>query len=388
MKGDWVKRGSPNAPVLVFIHGVLSNGESCWRHPSGAYWPDIVAKDPEMSDLGVYVFSYRTGFLTGNYGLDDAANALKEHFSVDGITGSKELVFVCHSMGGIVARRYLVARAAELIDRQVQVALFLLASPSLGSNYADLVNPLARLFGQLQVAALCSTRSNAWLRELDHDFRNLKEQALLPIAGKELVEDRFIVSRWLFRKQVVVPSSGACYFAEPYKVPGSDHFSIVKIEDQKAIQHRQLKRFVAEWRRTRTKMGPSNDAPEKDRINHIELGASSSPISVDSAVAMRSKGQDTDTQPAKIPISAVEEAIAPPIYKNVEAVMGDPATRHFIDRFWDLDASDKREIALELGLISDEEVDLPEQHRYDVALTRASERNLFEQLEKMVQERE
>ncbi len=68
--------------------------------------------------------------------------------------------------------------------------------------------------------------------------------------------------------------------------------------------------------------------------------------------------------------------------------MCDPTTRHLIDRFWDLDASDRREIALELGLISDGEVDLPEQQRYDVALIRASERNLLDRLEKLIEERE
>ena len=76
MKGDWVKHGSPTAPVVVFIHGVLSSGESCWRHANGAYWPDIVANDAEMSDLGVYVFTYRTGFFSGSYHLADAVDAL------------------------------------------------------------------------------------------------------------------------------------------------------------------------------------------------------------------------------------------------------------------------------------------------------------------------
>ncbi|WP_157791936.1 alpha/beta fold hydrolase [Pseudorhodobacter sp. MZDSW-24AT] len=388
MKGDWVKRGLPNAPVLVFIHGVLSSGESCWRHPSGANWPEIAAKDPDMSALSVYVFTYRTGFFSGNYGLVDAANALKEHFSVDGVNSSKELVFVCHSMGGIVARRYLVSQAAELISRQVQIALFLLASPSLGSDYANLVSPLAKIVGHLQVAALRSARSNAWLHELDHDFRNLKERALLPISGKELIEDRFVASRWLLRKQVVEPFSGACYFAEPYKVPGSDHFSIVKIENEHAIQHRQLKHFVAEWRLTKTRAGTAGDSVKQSRINPIESGQDSLAISSNNMLSTKLQDIAPGGQPSQTSLSAVEEAIAPFPHASLEAIMGDPATKHLVDRFWDLDASDRREIALELGLISEGEVDLPELQRYGVALIRASERNLLDQLEKLVKVRE
>jgi len=235
MKGEWVKRGLATAPVVVFVHGILSNGDSCWRHSSGAYWPTIVAQDPQLVDLGVYVFSYRTGFFAGSYRLADAVDALKEHLSLDGITGSAGIVFVCHSMGGIVVRRYLVSRATELIERHARVALFLIASPSLGADYADWLAPLAKMLGHSQGDALRFVRSNVWLADLDRDFHNLKEQGRLSLVGKELIEDQFVALRWLWRKQIVEPFSGARYFGEPYKVPGSDHFSIAKIEDAQAI---------------------------------------------------------------------------------------------------------------------------------------------------------
>lgn len=68
--------------------------------------------------------------------------------------------------------------------------------------------------------------------------------------------------------------------------------------------------------------------------------------------------------------------------------MGNARTRHLVDSFWDLDASDRREIALELGLINNGEIGLPEPQRYGIALTRASERNLLDRLEQLVEERE
>jgi hypothetical protein len=73
---------------------------------------------------------------------------------------------------------------------------------------------------------------------------------------------------------------------------------------------------------------------------------------------------------------------------DAEASMGDKRTRHIVDRFWDLDASDRREIALELGLIDQEEVQLPEAQRYGVALIRAAERHLIDRLAELVTERE
>ena len=46
------------------------------------------------------------------------------------------------------------------------------------------------------------------------------------------------------------------------------------------------------------------------------------------------------------------------------------------------------EIALELGLIDQDEIKLPEPQRYGIALIRASERDLLDRLEKLVAERE
>lgn len=68
--------------------------------------------------------------------------------------------------------------------------------------------------------------------------------------------------------------------------------------------------------------------------------------------------------------------------------MGDAKTRHLVDRFWDLDGSERREIALKLNLITDEEINLPEPQRYGIALIRASELDLLDQLEQLVNERE
>ncbi|WP_133645217.1 metallophosphoesterase [Paraburkholderia flava] len=86
-------------------------------------------------------------------------------------------------------------------------------------------------------------------------------------------------------------------------------------------------------------------------------------------------------------VAVVEEAVASTV-TDAEASMGDKRTRHLVDRFWDLDGSDRREIALELGLITKEEVQLPEAQRYGVALIRAAERNLIDRLDQMVAERE
>lgn len=164
---------------------------------------------------------------------------------LDKVVGpSQKLIFVCHSMGGIVARKFIVRESASLIDRGIEISLFLIASPSLGSDYANWLSPIAKFVGHAQADALRFGQGNAWLMDLDREFLDLKESGRLHLAGKELIEDRSIVLSGLLRKQIVEPMAGARYFGRPYKVPNSDHFSIPKVADADTVQHRLLREFV------------------------------------------------------------------------------------------------------------------------------------------------
>lgn len=69
-----------------------------------------------------------------------------------------------------------------------------------------------------------------------------------------------------------------------------------------------------------------------------------------------------------------------PAHVDAEASMGEQSTRNLVMRWWDLPIAARREIALKLGLISDDEVALPEPERYGRALMRAKERNQLEVL--------
>lgn len=71
-----------------------------------------------------------------------------------------------------------------------------------------------------------------------------------------------------------------------------------------------------------------------------------------------------------------------------EAAMGDPSTRNLVFRFWNLKSSERREIAVRLGLITEEELKLPEAERYGRALIRASERGQLDELALAVAQKE
>ena len=68
--------------------------------------------------------------------------------------------------------------------------------------------------------------------------------------------------------------------------------------------------------------------------------------------------------------------------------MGDASTRNLVFRFWNLASSERREIALALGLINAEELRLPEPERYGRGLLRAGERGQLAALAREIAKRE
>ena len=277
MEPTWVRK-SRNGTCIVFVHGVLSNQVAAWENTRGVSWPLMLCDEETIDDVAIYLFEYRADMFSGTYSLDDAVDYMREYFRVDDVwsQSQKNLVFVCHSQGGIVVRRFLVRHQAELIQRKINIGLFLIASPSLGSEYANYVSRIAPLYN-VQLNALQFSQQNLWLNGLDRDFMNLKESSFLKIFGKELIEDNAIViKRFLRSSQVVPPFSGAKYFGEPVKIPHSDHISISKPESGAAIQHRLLVAFI---QTAIEDVGPANNVEALLGIR------SKNPILIDHAIS-------------------------------------------------------------------------------------------------------
>ncbi|WP_242044953.1 esterase/lipase family protein [Anabaena azotica] len=246
MQGQWTRKAK-NGLNIIFIHGINSS-KDCWRHENGSYWPNLLRDESELADIGIYVFSYRTGINTGFYSLSDIVDSLREYFLLDDLISSTGVIFVCHSMGGIVTRRFLVNQHSMLVERGLtKIGLFLVASPSLGSDYANMLGLLSSVMGHTQASALRFSQSNVWLNDLDKDFINLRTNKDLQIRGKELIEDLPLYGKGLIKKQIVEPFSGAKYFGNSFKVPGSDHSTIATPANSDAVQHRLLVQFIKDF---------------------------------------------------------------------------------------------------------------------------------------------
>lgn len=240
-------RKTSNGACVIFAHGVLSDGEAAWGLPP---WPELLAGDPALPGIGIYNFTYFTNPGSGSYSIDDVADMLRELFSgTEGMWDHSKLIFVGHSMGGIVARRFIVANAFRLIEHGTRVGLILLASPTRGSDLANRIAMLTWLLGHNQASALRMSASNIWLEGLHREFLTLKESGRLWLKGREFVEGKPMrILRWLgISDRVVEPTEAAVYFADSLVLPEDDHSSIAKPGGRNRVQYSAVTRFIAEF---------------------------------------------------------------------------------------------------------------------------------------------
>ncbi|UFW69197.1 alpha/beta fold hydrolase [Bradyrhizobium sp. WU425] len=259
---------------VVFVHGILSDGDGAWGKPS---WPELLKAENDFQKMGIYIFTYRTSVSSRTYSIADAAAALREHLAIEGLLDLRNIIFVCHSLGGIVVRRFLVSSQARLTDLGPNIGLFLVASPSRGSRDANLATLLSFAMQHTQAAVLRFSQTNTSLNDLHDDFQTLLNSGKVRIIGRELLEDKTIqVKRWIgLRRQVVEPFSASAYFHqpgfEPLKIPGSDHASIVKPLDASKLQHRILKKFLSDFEKLADVIHPAQQqATESSKDNPLE----------------------------------------------------------------------------------------------------------------------
>jgi pimeloyl-ACP methyl ester carboxylesterase len=243
---------------LIFVHGVLSDSRSCWlRAPVSlvghySYWPHIVASDPRFERFSIYLGGYYTAIDSGAYEVRNCAHELFAALQRPGLGGERaalendEVIFVCHSTGGIVVR-YLVEKYwTELTSKRL--GLVLIASPSYGSQFADRLALIAQFYNHHLGAQL---RWGSWsLRELDTSFKELIHQKRLPgLCGVEACENHFIIRRRFLpsRRLVVTEESAGRYFGAPVMLRDTDHFNSAKPDDIEHPSHELLVDFALKY---------------------------------------------------------------------------------------------------------------------------------------------
>lgn len=244
INGSWYQSNESNT-AFVFVHGFFSNSEKCWTSEGGIFWPDLIASDKRFDSPSIFLAGYYTDIDSGNYKIADCAGEVFSELSRPGVNGEdsvltkENLVFVCHSLGGIVVR-YLIEKNREYFSDKA-VGIILMASPSYGSDYADKFSKLIKFYKNKIAAQL--KNSNGSLQDLDERFKDLIQRKTLPrLVGAEAIEHHFQL-HWEFLpgfSPVVTRESASRYFGKGTVLPNTNHSTCVKPTDHNHVSHKFL----------------------------------------------------------------------------------------------------------------------------------------------------
>jgi hypothetical protein len=157
---QYIRKSSGADTVIVFVHGIMGDGVSTWTSESeNTYCPTLPTTDPTFDGVDIFVYSYPTGFWA-TLSIDELAENMRLVLAADGVLNYQRLVFLSHSMGGLVTRAYLLKN--RNVAEHTFFAYFF-STPTTGSQIASIAQYLSN---NPQLTKMKSLKAEDYLADL------------------------------------------------------------------------------------------------------------------------------------------------------------------------------------------------------------------------------
>ncbi len=166
----WVIQQKPPAKVaLVFVHGVTGDMIGTWTAGNGKTFWDLVNENDQLKGkTDSFVFGFPSYlFRSGSFDIQQAANRLHERITYRKVFEYPAVVFVAHSMGGLVVLRELLTHP-EIRDRLPVVMFY--ATPMEGSLIAAIGQEFSP---NTALAQMTPADANALLQLIDSEWKTI-----------------------------------------------------------------------------------------------------------------------------------------------------------------------------------------------------------------------
>lgn len=222
--------GLESQRLLLFVHGLAGTADSTWGN-----FPALIAADASLRRDAVKFYSYpttllRLPFQARSARIQELARGLKTFITYNCAEYS-EIVLVAHSMGGLIAKRYVLdEHGVGTLDARIK-GLMLYAVPHDGSSLAGAANLLS--WGHHQVAQL--RRYSDVLEAISSEWSRLH------------IEQRIRTKYVLGGIDKVVDCKSASAFPgnpNTETIPDKNHRTVVKPRDAEDLSFKILRRFV------------------------------------------------------------------------------------------------------------------------------------------------
>jgi hypothetical protein len=238
--------------LVLFIHGLLSTEERCWGR-----FPEFLLADPAIANTyDVATFGYHTSPI--NLGtvpkLEDVALYLRTEIGTT-YRDYSEVVLCAHSMGGLIARRYIADALQDAAGGAPRVSrVMFLATPHRGSVIAGMaglgasaVSGLLSLFGSAAQAVWDSAVDNGASAQFQalasgSDFLFQLEQDEERAGVRDRITMRYVIAE----DDVAVEKTSGVASNDFHVVAGTDHWSVARPDTADHASVRLLRQFLTE----------------------------------------------------------------------------------------------------------------------------------------------
>ena len=223
--------GGRSMKVMVFIHGLYGGEETWGRTPT--FLGDLLGPEWEVAK-----FSYRSKPRGGNPSIPEIATQL-EYWLNDNFSDAEGVFMAGHSMGGLVAKEYVLSILRRSKADELRVKTIVLAAvPNSGSEAAKIASKIPLIDGS-QIEGLRPPRRKRWFkrfggRNYEPTFVELQQRDwaarinttvdYVKAAGRANIDVHVL---YAVNDQYVDPESARGLFPDAVPVAG-DHRSIVK----------------------------------------------------------------------------------------------------------------------------------------------------------------
>ncbi|OTA99720.1 hypothetical protein M426DRAFT_16183 [Hypoxylon sp. CI-4A] len=262
----------PDAKVdIVLVHGLNGDPHKTWTTKNGVFWPtDLLPSSLRDARANVLVYGYNADVYSKKHGSNPSDNFIHmhaqtlvtslTHYRKDELSSHNPIIWVCHSLGGILVKRALLysndLKASQHEDyRSIYVStygLIFLGTPHTGSDIAswgtmlqamsDAVVP--RTFFQSESALLKTLkRDNETLQNINNHFLDIYQRFKILMAHENHKTDMKGTRMLVVDSQSASPQlPGVTYYAIE-----ATHSGMCKFESKNAPGYRTVATAIRDW---------------------------------------------------------------------------------------------------------------------------------------------
>lgn len=241
---------------IIFIHGLGGHAETTWGDTNDNFWPSWL--DDDFTDIGIWTIGYDatpSAWIRDTMPMKDRALNILNNLSLTETLGTRPIVFIVHSMGGLILK-YMLNKSKMTnmyghILKHTKGIVFL-AVPHDGAGGANILSAFNEIF-LLRINDIVKQlkKNSSELDDLAESFNILAQQENIKCISffetKELRYNKKLFGFIPLPKGIKIVSkvSARGRFPQPEPIGvDEDHISICKLKDKNDLVYKNVKPFI------------------------------------------------------------------------------------------------------------------------------------------------